>query len=78
MAFKGSADSYNIYFHESKYALPMFTNGPDVQVFDFTGGKKRNIAEQIASLSQGQVYDGKEAPFKQVNNEEIALVVRVK
>jgi hypothetical protein len=71
-----SAEEY-IFPQESKYALPMISTGPDIQIFDFSKGKKRNVADKIAQLSGGQVYDGSQAPFKAINHEEIAIVVRI-
>lgn len=77
--FKQTASSNFIYYNESKYSLSMISGGPDIQIFDFSKGRKRAIADKIAELSGGKVYDGSQAPFKKpLNNEEIAIVVRVK
>ena len=75
--FKTQSSEEYIFPQESKYALPMISTGPDIQIFDFSKGKKRNVADKIAQLSGGQVYDGSQAPFKAINHEEIAIVVRV-
>lgn len=61
----------------SKYTLPTLTSGPDVQIFDFSNGEKRLTAAMLANMTGGKVYDGSNAPFKRVNNEEIAVVFRV-
>lgn len=75
--FKKKANENFIYFNESKYALPMLTAGPDIQVFDFSDGSKRLVAQEIADLAGGEVYSGSQAPFEPLNNEEIAIVVRI-
>jgi hypothetical protein len=77
LSFKAQAPDSNIFYHESKYAKPMISTGPDIQIYDYTNGRKRGIADKIAGLTGGQVYDGKDAPFKPLNHEEIAIVVRV-
>lgn len=77
-SFKIQAPEQFVFYNESKYAVAMLSAGPDVQIYDFTNGQKRAIAEKIAELSGGQVYDGSQAPFKPLNHEEISVIVRVK
>ncbi len=70
-------DEY-LFINESKYPKQMVYKGPEIQIFDFTNGKKRNVAEHIAEISGGKVYEGKFAPFKVApNREEISIVVKV-
>jgi|GEM_PF-1411220 len=75
--FTKISGDYYIFAKESKYAQAMLPDGPDIQIFDFSGGQKAHIAEKIAQLSGGVVYEGSQAPFQPLNNEEITIVVRV-
>ncbi len=71
------AEEY-LFINESKYAKSPIYNGPDIQIFDFTNGEKRNVAQHLADISGGKVYEGRLFPFgRRPNNEEIAIVVRI-
>lgn len=74
---KAQLEQEYIYMNESKYALAMYSDGPDVQVYDFSGGSKNKLAQKIAQISGGMVYDGSLAPFERLNQEEIAVLIRI-
>jgi LCP family protein required for cell wall assembly len=61
----------------SKHALPGRETWGNVQIYDFSDGKKDNTKQMLQDAFGVDVLAGTDAPFKRANNEDFAIIVKM-
>jgi LCP family protein required for cell wall assembly len=62
----------------SRYALPMRDGWGEIQIYDFTNnGKPKTRARLAQAFGAANIRDGSLAPFKPLNNDDFAIVVKM-
>lgn len=75
-AFEKGKEAYELPILVSKYALPGRDDWGDVQIYDFSDGEKPMTKKRLEEAFSVEIRDGSMAPFKRINEESFAIIVK--